>query len=359
MKSLIRLASRPIDTIKTALPGCAIFLLLGAFPVAAQGPSLESIVQAAKKEGKVVHYGTSGSKEAFDKAQSLFRKKYGLKVEILYMRSREVRERVNTERRAKRYIADVAFAGATSLPALWEDGGLENWLPPSIKTVRDEVAEVMELPKVPISPIHVNLRGILVNTAAVPAGREPKAWRDLGDPFWQGKILMDDPRSAGAGQSWFQSTLRVPELGEAFHEALAKNKPLFVGTGTYQQIEAAITAGQFPLGFPVDVDAIKTLKGAKVKWVAPREGVTYTVMGIGLVKNATRTNAAKLWIDFLLSEEMQRIFGEDHAPVRKGAPSTQPEWSLDHVRMLPRPTVESAAERNKSFRLAEKIYGVR
>lgn len=291
--------------------------------------------------------------------EALLTKRYGLKVEYLVARSREVRERINSEVRTKQPIGDLAQAGATSLPALWQDGGLETWLPPSLKFVRPEIMESMDLPKMPITPLYANLRGILVNTNLVRAGEEPKSWKDLTDPKWRGKILMDDPRSAGAGNSLFVSTVRHPNLGKDFHQKVAQNKPVFVGTGTYQQIATRVAQGEYAIGFPVDADTVLELKGAPIKWIAPTEGVTYTVMGIGLVKNAARPNASKALIDFTLSDEFQRVAGKSASPIRTGVPSVRKEWSLDHAVLLPRPLAETRQEREEFYRLAESTYGIR
>jgi iron(III) transport system substrate-binding protein len=337
-----------------------LLLSLSCAPAAAQEKeNWQNVLAAARKEGKVVVYGTSSFRPMIKEVEALLQKRYGIKVEYLVARSREVRERINSEVRTKKPIGDLAQAGATSLPALWQDGGLENWLPPSTKFVRPEVADSMDLPKMPITPLYANLRGILINTNLVRPSEEPKAWKDLTDPKWRGKILMDDPRSAGAGNSLFVSTIRHPQLGKEFHQKLAQNKPVFVGTGTYQQIANRVAQGEYAIGFPVDADAILELKGAPVKWIAPTEGVTYTIMGIGLVKNASRPNASKVFIDYALSEEFQRVAGKSASPIRVGIPSVRKEWSLDHASLLPRPLAETRQEREEFYRLVEATYGIR
>jgi iron(III) transport system substrate-binding protein len=319
----------------------------------------DNVLVGARKEGKVVVYGTSSFRPMIKEVEAILNKRYGLKVEYLVARSREVRERINSEVRTKNPIGDLAQAGATSLPALWQDGGLETWLPPSLKFVRPEIIESMDLPKMPITPLYANLRGILVNTNLVRAGEEPKSWKDLADPKWRGKILMDDPRSAGAGNSLFVSTVRHPALGKEFHQKVAQNKPVFVGAGTYQQIATRVAQGEYAIGFPVDADAVLELKGAPIKWIAPTEGVTYTIMGIGLVKNAPRPNASKAFIDFTLSDEFQRVAGKSASPIRMGVPSIRKEWSLDHAALLPRPLAETRQEREEFYRLVESTYGIR
>ncbi len=326
----------------------------------AQGKEkLDDIIAAAKKEGKVVVYGGGSFRTIVKAAKKIFEKRYGIKVEYLRGRSRETRERINTEVRTGNHVADVANAGATSLPAIWQDGGLENWLPPSLKSIRPEILKSFGVPPMPITPMFLGLRGLFINTKLVAKGDEPKSWMDLTNPKWRGKILLDDPRSAGAGHSLFVSLLRHPGLGKEFHEKLAKNKPVFLGAGNYQQIASRIAQGEFAIGSPVDSYHIEKLKGATIKWIAPKEGVSYTINGIGLVKNADRPNAGKLFILFTMSEEFQNIIGRTHAPVRIGTPSKRKEWSLDYVNLLTRPFAESREQRQQFYRVAESIYGIR
>ncbi|MBI4527572.1 MAG: extracellular solute-binding protein [Deltaproteobacteria bacterium] len=325
----------------------------------AQGEFSDNVIQAAKKEGKVVVYATSGWGHAFEKGGDLFFKRYGVKVEALYLRSREVRARITTERRAGRQVADVAAIGDATLSTLWQDGAIESWLPPSVNVIRTEVAEPVGLPRVPLTPIQMNLYGIFINSRLVPAGKEPKCWRDLLDTTWRAKIMLDDPRAAGSGYGWFISLLNHPDLGESYHQKLAQNQPFIVAGGGSDQIQSTVINGQFPVGIPVNVDAFHEAKGAPAKWIAACEGSYYSINSAGLIKGAPHPNAGKLWVDFLVSEPMQRIFGEVRTPVRKGVAAARPEWSLDHVKLLARPLIETAEQRNKNYRLIEKIYGVR
>jgi iron(III) transport system substrate-binding protein len=339
--------------------GGIVLLQFATEALGQEAKTTEKLLAAARKEGKVVIYGASSFRPMVKGMEAMFTKKYGIKIEYLIVPSREIRDRIGREVRMQKPVADLAQAGATSLPAVWQDGALESWLPPAVSSIRPEIIESMDLPNMPITPLYANFRGILINTRLVAAGEEPTFWKDLSEPRWRGKILMDDPRSPGAGNSMFVSTIRHPALGKEFHEKIVLNKPVYVGSGTYQQIATRVAQGEFAVGFPVDAEAMEVLKGAPVKWIAPKEGVTYTVMGIGLVKNAARPNAAKLFIDYLLSDEFQLFIGNSAAPVKKGVKSTRQEWSLDHASLLPRPLAETREERESFYRLIESIYGIR
>ena len=341
------------------LLGLAVIALSWGFAIAQDKEDWNSVLSAAKKESRVLVYGVSTFRPMIKEIEAVLANRFGIKIDFLAGRSREVRERIKMEVRTGKPVADVAMAGATSLPALWRDGGLERWFPPSLKFVRPVVLETLDVDKFPMTPVYAGLKGVLINTNLISAREEPKSWRDIANPKWRGKIIMDDPRSAGAGHGAFVSTWRHPSLGREFHEKLAQNKLVFLGAGTYQQIATKIAQGEYAIGLPIDADAVVDFANAPVKWIAPAEGVHHTVMAVALVKNAARSNAAKVFIDFVLSEEFQRVVGDSNAPVREGIASKRKEWSLDYTTLLPRPLVETAEELQEFYRLAESIYGIR
>jgi ABC-type Fe3+ transport system substrate-binding protein len=352
-----------LQQIRYAAVTLAVLLLAGlaAINSEAQEKDWNAVVAAAKKEGKVVVYGTSSFREILDKAKPIFEERYGIKVEALTGRAREVGERVQTEVRTKRQNADLLQAGADiTLPNVYRAEALDRWVPPSLKYAHPDILKMIDAPRLPFTPHYVNLRSILINRNRIAAKDEPKSWKDLTNPKWKGAILMDDPRSAGAGHALFVGTLLQPELGEDFHRKLAQNKPVFLGAGTYQQIASRVAQGEFAIGFPVDAEAVVEYAGSPVKWLPLPEGATHSIMATSLVKNAPRPNAAKLLLEFTLSEEFQRIAAAQNVtPARIGVKAAREEWSIDKVRLLPFAGTDSREERDKLYRLSEAIYGVR
>ena len=51
-------------------------------------------------------------------------------------------------------------------------------------------------------------------------------------------------------------------------------------------------------------------KGAKLKFMLPQEGVVLLPQSMFILKKAPHPNAAKLWIDFILSERGQTVAGQ-------------------------------------------------
>ena len=77
--------------------------------------------------------------------------------------------------------------------------------------------------------------------------------------------------------------------------------------------------------------------GAPVKQIKPSDGVGVTPIGQSLIKNAPHPNAAKLWIEWSLSNEGQQVLAQQgYAVVRKGVKAVEPEANLEGVKFLPR-----------------------
>ena len=61
---------------------------------------------------------------------------------------------------------------------------------------------------------------------------------------------------------------------------------------------------------------MKELEGLPLKTVVPSEGVVYVLYQAAAFENAPHPNAARLFMDFLLSDEAQAIYAEDgYGPV--------------------------------------------
>ena len=59
-------------------------------------------------------------------------------------------------------------------------------------------------------------------------------------------------------------------------------------------------------------------KGAKLKFILPEEGVVLLPQGMFILKKAPHPNAAKLWIDFILSEPVRPCCERRGADLRPG-----------------------------------------
>jgi iron(III) transport system substrate-binding protein len=86
-----------------------------------------------------------------------------------------------------------------------------------------------------------------------------------------------------------------------------------------------------------DITLQKALsKKAPVKMLQPEEGVMVIPISMGLVKNAPHPNVAALFMEWMITEDAQRVFAEAHyTPVRIGIRAKDPEGNIEGVRLLP------------------------
>ncbi|MBI3456772.1 MAG: extracellular solute-binding protein [Candidatus Rokubacteria bacterium] len=151
---------------------------------------------------------------------------------------------------------------------------------------------------------------IAYNTKLVPAAQAPKRWADLTDPRWQGKLTIASPAYGGTSLNWAAGIVKL--YGWKFFEDLAKQKPLL--TEGHLPGMQMVASGERPIAAEMnDYDARAGIaKGQPVGIVVPEEGTFVVPTPIAILKTTTRPNAAKLLVDYILSDEGQAVFVEDH-----------------------------------------------
>ena len=317
-------------------------------PAWAQGDDWNKVVDAAKKEGKLLIYTASIGSPFHKKVINAFESKYGIKVDLLEARASEVRERVRVEQAAGRFLGDLHHNGATTTGLMTRDG---NFQP------RGEVPNVKNLdPTYPADefriPAEVISYCLMVNKNLVKPADEPKSWKDILDPKWQGKILSDDYRALGGGAVFF--VVMQNAFGREFHEKLAAQKPSF--SRDLQNSERRTARGEFPIYLPFNLQDLNTLKGLPIKAIVPAEGRPYIRFDISTLKNAPHPNAARLFMNHYLEPEQQLVFANaGYNPVVTGVV----EKTIEEIRPLLATKAMGTTDYTKQdemLALAKEIY---
>ncbi len=164
----------------------------------------------------------------------------------------------------------------------------------------------------------------LVNTKLVKPEEEPKVWADLLSPRWKGKMITDDPSIPGLGSQAFARLLAMG--GMDYARKLAALEPK-ISRDKREQIDSVIK-GDYHINFfayaMYAVDAIE--KGAPVKMVKVKEGYPPGGFSLAVIKNAPHPNAAKLFINWLMSREGQLVYSKG-----MGQASNRTDVPQDHL----------------------------
>ena len=304
----------------------AIFVLLASpwvYMARAQpagGAEWDKIVAGAKKEKRVVIYGSSSFQEVFYQ----FQKKYPeVKVTGFFSRGRRVAQRMLAERRGAKYLADIYINGAWTGYGVMYKGRVLDPMPPAL--ILPEVVDqskwwkgkhhyVDDEGKYLLGFNGVSYMANSYNTNLVNP-KEFKSFWDFLNPKWKGKIAILEPTFAPAGPS-VSHIYYSPELGPEFLRRLLSEMDVTVSRDS-RQIGDWLAAGKYAISMfnvigRADIDLAKK-QGLPVDWWGPeafKEGVPLSVTSglVALINRAPHPNAARLAINWLLSREGQMAF---------------------------------------------------
>ena len=301
---------------------CYLLAVIAAFACSRAHAEDAALYEAAKKEGQVVWYTTLIVNQAVRPLIAAFNKKYP-GIEVRYARSDSGPNaiKIMNEARAGKVEGDVFDGIATPAPLL-KAGLVEPFVaseagkyPPAL---RDADGRWNALVLYFLTPA--------INTQLV--GKDDiKTTQDLLDPKWKGKIAWGSEPSSGA-PAYIGAVLQAmgEDKGMAFLRALAKQNIINL-EATNRAILDQVILGQYPIVLSIfnHHAEISAKKGAPTAWLKV-EPIPAPFHSIGLVKNAPHPNAARLLIDFLLSEEGQRAFAAvDYLPAMPAVPARTPE----------------------------------
>jgi iron(III) transport system substrate-binding protein len=148
--------------------------------------------------------------------------------------------------------------------------------------------------------------GIGSNTKAVPPAGAPKVYDDLLAPEWRGRMAMSGSISTASN---FVGTL-VLTRGEDFVRRLGEQN-IRIYPVTARALANLMISGEVALSptiYNSHVEASAAM-GAPLAWVAPGP-VPVTDTAVALARGAPSPHAAMLLIDYLMSREGQRIYGQ-------------------------------------------------
>jgi iron(III) transport system substrate-binding protein len=289
--------TKPTLTRRRALATAAAigsFAITGRVRAAKFSPA-ESLVDAARKEGRVVVY-TASFTEVMQEVVNDFNKRFPfIKVEVVRASGGQLITRVQTEAAAGKLTADVVDHSDRALMKRIEDL-FQDYAPPN-------AGDYLEA-----SLVSTKLWPTITPCWAIASHAElqknpPKTWWDLCKPEYAGGQIGIVIGPSG-GTTWTRIMFERQVLGEDYWAKQAAVKPRLYPSGA--PLSDALVRGEVTVA-PLVHNIIypKVRDGAPVTIAFPPEGVPVVPYASGIPKTAQRPNAARLFLDFMLSEEGQ------------------------------------------------------
>lgn len=252
----------------------------------------------------------------------LFEEKYGVDVELIQAGTGELVKRIQSEQNDP--YADVLFGGSWSQmydnAELWE---------PYVSANDENVVDAYKNTCGFITSNVLDGSVLIVNTDLI-GDIEINGYEDLLNPELKGKIATADPANSSSAFAHLTNML-LAMGGYESDEAWDYVKALFENVDgkiceSSSSVYKGVADGEYVVGLSYEDPCAQLIKdGAPVKIVYMEEGTVYLPASATIIKGARNMDNAKLFMDFILSEEVQNIWGSTltNRPVMKDAETNE------------------------------------
>jgi len=290
----------------------AIAVTVFASPLRAQAPAPEpvtpALIEAARKEGKLVFY-TAMDLQLAERFGRTFEQKYpGIAVRVERSGAERVFQRIDQEYRSNIRAVDVVNTADQAHCIIWKrNGWLASYLP-------EEVAKNYDKRFYDPEALHVTTRVLVspfgYNTKLVKAEDAPKSFADLLDPKWAGKMVKAHPAYSG---TIMNATFQIArDLGWEYFEKLAKQRVMQVQSATDTPKKIALGERAIMIDGAGYLVIQAKEAGEPVDVLYPAEGTPLATSPSTVFKGAPNPNAARLFFSWLHGREGQQLL-VDHA----------------------------------------------
>ena len=312
---------------------------------------LVAVANADAASGKLVLYTSQPNKDAQQTVDAFNKAHPGVQVEWIRDGTTKVMAKLRAEMAAGTPKPDVLLiADAVTMEGLKRDGRL------------------MAYPDAPVGAYSENLydsashyfgtklitTGIVYNTSAP---MKPASWHDLVGPQAKGLVAMPSPLYSGAALIHLATLTEAPGLGWEFYQGLAANGARAKGGngGTLK----AVAGGEKLYGIVIDFLPIRSkAKGSPVEFVVPREGLSAISEPVAILSTAKNTEAAKAFVDFLLSKEGQELASsQGYMPAHPDVAPPPGFPTASSMKIIPLDAEQALANAERNKKKFAQIFG--
>ena len=332
-----------------------IALLVRAIPAfAASDPAL---VAAAEAEGKLVVYSCDPSETP------LYVKAFGAKYPKIKVTSYlagcwQVYNRHANEHGAGRTVGSVIMSIDDVLTKLQTDGLLDSYVSPEVQNFPD----FAHPPGVVFTYVKFQMLGLVANTDLAHGVRMPQDWLDFAHPLpeWANQLTYYDPRTSSAAMQTLATLYQDfgPEKTAAIYKGLHDSGADLAATTSAGL--AKLLTGERPIMFYLLSNHYTAAleKGAPLSFTVPSSGAIVIKVGTAVLKDAPQPNAAKLFIDFMLSDEQSEIRKHGEYALRRGIAPPDKMPPLESTKLLPFDPAAATAKQAEIMALWKSAVGM-
>ena len=261
------------------------------------------LIEAAKKEGKVIWY-TAVDLPVAERIAKAFEAKYpGIVMRVERSGGERIFQRIGQEYASKIHAVDVVNSSDAAHFIVWKrDGILAPFVP-------EDVAAHYPAEYRDPDGLHASWRVWLCvigyNAKLVKPEEAPKSYADLLDPKWWGKIVKAHPGYSGTIMTATYQISR--DVGWQYFEKLSQQKVMQVQSSADPPKKLALGERAIMAdGNEYNLFQLQE-KGEPVAIVYPTEGTPIIIGPSGVMKDAPNPNAARLLQSFMFSAECQQL----------------------------------------------------
>lgn len=323
-------------------------------PSTSQEASWSRIVEAARKEGKITAYSYAWVGDAGLAVEKAFERRYGIDMEIITGTGAQFHERMKTEKRMGKMVADMTEGSSLLVNNMKLDGLLVSVAADLPSLQEKDVWAVSPLAFDPKDQVNLwwrqNVYTPYINTKLVKLDEVPKTWKELLDPRWKGKMTLTEPKVGAGAYQYIVVFLRNKVWDEEFIRALYKQDLKFP-RGLPDEFRM-LAAGESYLAIRgSDATAASfAAQGAPIQAIDMKEGTVLSSATVAAIAGGPHPNAAKVFLSWLLFKEGQSVAGQaqSNRMVRNDVPDFRPK----SVQVpLTNPLVESLGDLQKATEL--------
>lgn len=294
---------------------------------------LTALESTARAEGTLTWYtGQTDAETAELLGRTFTAQNPGIKVEVIRTTGQVAYQRLLLDIKNKTPQCDVfSTTDISHMPILKERHQLSEYSPENAPHLMPQFSTLSDPGFSYVT--NASRYFLIYNTNFVKPEDAPKNWTDLLDPRWKGFVATGHPAFSGCTGVWCVGMRKL--YGWEFFEKLAKNNPR-IGRSAVDPV-TLMTAGEVHVGLASANTTYRTIdKGNPIAIMNPTDGLSLCVTPSAIPANAPHPAAARLFMEWLLSEGYSKIVADDGSePIREGVPTRPDEPPLGSQKVIP------------------------